>query len=276
MARNSAPPESSASDADGLGPRYPIESVDNALKLLRLVSDSNSVTVAAAADYLQVARSTAHRMLAMLKNHELVQQDASLKKRYVPGPALVELGLAALREVDLTSQVQPFLEALVAEVDETAHFVVRRGTSIIYLSCVECEKALRAASRTGDMLPCHCTAGGRALLAELNDDAVRELYPEARLSALTPRSVRSRARLLRELTETRRRGYAINLEESEAQLNAVSVAIRSPQGRAIGAFTVAGPSFRLSEEKMALVAVVIRSYAAEVAESLAQPWRSRS
>ncbi len=269
----SSPGGPRAPRAEAAGPRYPIESVDNALTLLRLVSDSSSVTVASAAEYLDVARSTAHRLLAMLKDHDLVQQDATLKS-YLPGPALVKLGLAALREVDISTQVQPYLDSLVSEVGETTHFVVRRGTSIVYLHCVECDKALRAGSRTGDLLPCHCTAGGRALLAELDDDSIRRLYPQPRLPRLTPRSLHSRSQLLREIAETRRRGYAINLEESEAQLNAVSAVVRDRRGRALGAFTVAGPSFRLTEESIPRVAAAIRRCAAAATDSLVQPTRA--
>ena len=42
-------------------PRYPIESVDSALRLLALVADARAVSLSAAARHLDVAPSTAHR-----------------------------------------------------------------------------------------------------------------------------------------------------------------------------------------------------------------------
>jgi DNA-binding IclR family transcriptional regulator len=205
----------------------------------------------------------------MLQNYQMVQQDTSLKT-YVPGPALIELGLAALREIDIRAYVQPFLEQLVAEVGETAHLVARRGRSVIYLDCVESEKSIRAGSRTGKMTPCHCTAAGKVLLAELDDDAIKQLYPEHRLPGLTQNSIRSRSDLLQELARIRSRRFATNGGESEDGLAAVAVVVRDPRNRAVGAIAVAGPSFRFGEESLPRVAGVIARYAAAITVSLAQ------
>lgn len=249
-------------------PRYPIESVDNALNLLRLLPDLGALSVAEAAEHLGVARSTAHRLLAMLQHHDLVQQEPVLKT-YVPGPALVSLGLAALRDVDIRGHVLPYLELLVAEVGETAHFVVRRDTSVIFLDCAESRKALRAGSRTGQMLPAHCTASGKVLLAELGDDAIRQMYPAGRLPGLTARSVRTRKALLAQLAEIRERGYAINLGESEEALSAVAVMVTDQRSTALGAITIAGPSLRFTEEAMPSVARAAQRQAAAITAALA-------
>ncbi len=251
-------------------PRYPIESVDHALKLLMWLRERSSISVAQAGDYLDVARSTAHRMLAMLQHHGLVQQEPVLKT-YVPGPALVELGLAALRDIDIRAQVQPYLEALVAEVGETAHLVARKGRSVIFLDCVECDKAVRAGSRSGQMLLAHCTASGKALLAALDDEALAQLYPEGKLPALTARSITTRAQLLRQVAEIRRRGHAINKGESEAGLSAVAAVLRDAGGKPVGAITVAGPSFRVGGESLARIAESVTRCAAAVGTNLPHP-----
>ena len=47
-------------------PQYPIESVDNALKVLLLLGERNELRLTDVAEYLHVATSTAHRLLAML------------------------------------------------------------------------------------------------------------------------------------------------------------------------------------------------------------------
>lgn len=48
------------------GPAYRLNSVDHALRLLLLFRSRLSVRVSEVADYLNVARSTAHRLLGML------------------------------------------------------------------------------------------------------------------------------------------------------------------------------------------------------------------
>src|SRR5882762_3990405 len=54
---------------DGAQPAYPIASVDNALRLIRLFDDRDSLRLTDACSYLGVAHSTAHRLLAMLIYH---------------------------------------------------------------------------------------------------------------------------------------------------------------------------------------------------------------
>ncbi|WP_075509353.1 helix-turn-helix domain-containing protein [Mycobacterium ostraviense] len=62
--------------ADSLVPQYPIESVDNALKLLLLLGERPEIRLSEATRYLGVASSTAHRLLAMLTYRGFVRRDA--------------------------------------------------------------------------------------------------------------------------------------------------------------------------------------------------------
>ena len=237
-------------------PRYPIDSVDNALRLVTLVAERESVSVADAAVELDVARSTAHRLLAMLQHHGFAEQDA-VRRVYVAGPALTRLGLAALRDLDVRAAGRRVLEAIVEEVGETAHLIMRRGAAAVFVDCVESPRAVRAGSRTGDVLPAHCTAGGKALLAELDPGTLERLYPEEELPGLTASSIATRAALWAELAGVRERGYATNQLESEEDLHAVARAVRDPVGRIVGSITVAAPRLRLPPDRFPAVAAAI-------------------
>ncbi len=80
-------------------PRYPINSVDNALKLLLMFREQQVIRVSEASATLGVGRSTAHRLLAMLEFHGFIEQDADTKA-YRSGPALAEIGLAIVQSMD--------------------------------------------------------------------------------------------------------------------------------------------------------------------------------
>jgi DNA-binding IclR family transcriptional regulator len=243
----------------GGAPRYPIDSVDNALRLVALVAERESVSVADAATELGVARSTAHRLLAMLQHHGFAEQDA-VRRVYVPGPALTRLGLAALRDLDVRASARHVLERIVDEVGETAHLVMRRGAAAVFVDCVESRRAVRAGSRTGDALPAHCTAGGKALLAELDPGTLERLYPEEDLPGLTAASIATRTVLWAELAGVRERGYATNEQESEDDLHAVARAVRDPVGRIIGSITVSGPRLRLPPDGFPALAAAIERH----------------
>src|SRR4051812_14464260 len=160
-------------------PAHPISSVENALRLLVILRDREEIRVSEASTELGVARSTAHRLLAMLHSYGLVEQLPN--RAYRVGPVLAEIGLSALRQIDVRAHIRPFLEQLVAELGETAHLIVREGINCRFAESVEGTHALRTTARVGISYPVHMTSGGKALLAELSEAELLELFPDEQL-----------------------------------------------------------------------------------------------
>ena len=234
-------------------PGYPIASVDNALTLLALLGERDRLRVADAAEALGASRSTAHRLLAMLEYHGFAQQDPATRA-YLPGPALIEVGLSALRSMDLRTLARPLLEALSEEVGETVHLVALQDASVMFVDSVETSRSLRIGSRVGQRMPAHCTAAGKAILAQLAPAELERLYPGGRLERLTARSLRTMDELLAELDEMRERGFATNFGQSEDEVAAVAVAVPSRPGHPRAAITVSAPLTRLTEADVPRIA----------------------
>ena len=240
--------------------------MDNALRLLMLFRDTPRVRLSEASEHLGVAHSTAHRLMAMLAYHGFVRQEPG-SRAYVAGPALVEIGLAAVRELDIRLHARPVLERLAASLGETVHLAVLEGGNVRYLDAVESPRALRVAARTGSALAANCTASGKALLAELPDAEVAAIFADQdALTALTGRSITSCARLLAELREVRAQGCAVNVEESEEGVASVAVAVRGPGGRRprpAAALSVSGPVSRMTGPAIEKIEAELRERAAE-------------
>jgi IclR family acetate operon transcriptional repressor len=234
-------------------PAYGLDSVDNALRLLLMLRRDGMLRVTQVADELGVAHSTAHRLLASLRHRGFVVQDSS--RAYRPGPACAELGSAAY-VLGLAPLVREHLVALGTETGETAHLVVRTGTQVRFIDGVEGTQVLRVGSRTGMVLPAHRTSGGKALLAALSDAAVAALYAED--PALDC--------VLRELPTTRRRGYGLNVEESERGVVALGACVRDAGGRPVAAITLAAPAARFRRQEMQAALPALRA-AAERADA---------
>jgi IclR family transcriptional regulator, acetate operon repressor len=246
----------------GREPAYPIASVDNALRLLMLFRGEPRVRLSDASEHLGVAHSTAHRLMAMLAYHGFVRQEPD-SRAYVAGPALVEIGLAAIRQLDIRQHARPVLESLAGSLGETVHLAVLEGGNVRYLDAVESSRALRVAARTGSALAANCTASGKALLAALPDQEVSALFSgQKALTALTMRSITAKSRLLAELKDVRARGYAVNLEESEEGVASVAVAVRGPQQVPVAALVVSAPVSRMTESEAGRVAAELLDRAA--------------
>jgi IclR family transcriptional regulator, acetate operon repressor len=240
------------------GPAYPIESVDRALTLILMLQESDSIRVSEAGRLLGVSRSTAYRLLSLLEHRQFVIQNPQ-SKMFQAGPALLRVGLAALYRSDLRSSLRPLVEAVVSAVDETAHLVVLQGTQAFFLDCVEGSKMIRATPRVGTALPAQATAGGKALLAALDPDSLKDLLPE-KFAPVTGRSKLTRASVLRELKEVRRDGWALNDGESEELLRAVAVRVPgSPErGGVDAAITVAGPQQRMDDKRIKVIVETLK------------------
>ncbi|MER7705984.1 IclR family transcriptional regulator [Kitasatospora sp. NPDC097605] len=220
-----------------------IGAVDNVLRLLRLFEDHEMIRVNQVARDMNLSRSTVHRMLATLSHHQFVEQD-EFSRAYKPGPALVDIGLAVLDNIDIRGLAHNALVELRDRTTETAHLALLRGTDVVYLDSVESKQVLRTGGRVGWTLPAHGTAAGKALLAELPDAELAALYPSGELEAVTPRTLTTLDELRRQLAEVRRVGYALNDAESEEGVSAVAAVVRDKRGRPRAALATTAPLSR--------------------------------
>lgn len=244
---------------------YPIESVDNALRLILLLCERSRVGVAEAARDLGVAPSTAHRLLAMLRHHGFAVQDS--RRAYLPGPVFTRLGLTGRPERDLTAIARPHLEGVSRELQETVHLVVLQGTAARFLDGVEATTGLRVGSRAGMSLPAHSTSGGKILLAQLAPAEVAALYPHGLPATYGP-TVTDLAALRRQLATARRVGYAVNREESERGIAGVGVCLRDPAGRVHGALAAGIPTARCPNARIPLIARSLAEAASRISTEL--------
>jgi IclR family acetate operon transcriptional repressor len=240
-------------------PPYAITSVDSALLLATLLQQEGPMRVTDAAERLGVSGSTAHRLLGMLVYRDFAEQLPD--RRYGAGPlmrggALPQEPVARLREAAL-----PHLQRLVDELGETVNLMVLAGSDVRFVATLECGQILRVGDRTGRSLPARRSSGGKALLAAL---------PPAELgTALGDLDDDELRRLQRELRTIRRRGYAVNDQETETGLIAVGAQVPAGAGMPPAAISVAMPSVRYSRGRLPLWGAAVAATARTIAEDLA-------
>jgi len=239
-------------------PPYAIESVDNALRLALLLQQEGPMRGAEAAARLGVARSTAHRLLAMLVFRDFARQDAD--RRYSAGAAMRDVAPGSSVTV-LRAAAFPYLHQLMERTQETANLQIRVEDQVRFVATAECRQVLRVGDREGRLLPAHLVSGGKALLARLGPDEVRALYTDA--SGVDVDA------LLRELRSVRRRGFAVNDQATEAGVVAVGRAVDGPDGAAVAAVSLAMPSARFSRARLPEWCAALAHTAAQIQAALA-------
>lgn len=224
-------------------PPYPIQSVDYALQLLLILKRDGVLRVSEAAAELRVARSTAHRLISMLRFRGFVEQ--ARDRTYRAGSAFADLGGGPNSATALLGIARPHLIRLTDKTGETSNLMIRVGSDVQFIDSIESKQALRVGSRVGVRLAARLTSGGKVLLADLPFEEVALLHPgldggEAGLSALK-----------RTLAGVRRQGFGTNVQESERGVVAVGMAVRGLTGAAIAAVTISAPTVRFSRGKVA-------------------------
>jgi DNA-binding IclR family transcriptional regulator len=214
-------------------PTYALQSVDAALRLAQTLQAFGPMRVSDVAAELDVAVSTAHRLLAMLVYRGFAEQLPD--RRYGPGVGLRPVPILDPAASELRDRSRHSMVTLVEHVGESANLVVLADIEVRFVATVECDRVLRVGDRTGQRLPAHLASGGKAILAALPDTELN------RFSDLGPSLL---TKLRRDVVAARQNGYASNHQDTEKGLTALGVALTPLPGAIHAAICLAMPTAR--------------------------------
>lgn len=184
-----------------------------ALRILDTLGESpNGLGITELSVALNSPKSTVHRLIATLEAVGYAVLDLPTSK-YVLGSRVARLGEQLNHQSSLLTFGGPALEQLTRECGEASHLAILEGTDVVYISREESREPIRISFGMGHRAPAHCTALGKAFLADLSDRDIRTLYKNLTLRQLTPRTKTKLAALLAEITTIRREGLAYDNEE---------------------------------------------------------------
>ncbi|SRR6266508_172011 len=225
-----------------------VQVIARAADILRaLQRNPKGLSLSQLAREVDLARSTVHRIVSALTAEQFIAA-ASPSGRVRLGLGLAPLAAAA--SGDLRRELRPYLEQLYNDVNETVDLAVLSGDQVFFIDQIAAPHRLQAVSGVGVTFPIHCTANGKALLAELPTEAITQIVPE-RLDVFTPQTIRTRAQLLEELARVRAEGIAFDREEYTLGICAVGAVLPTRMGELV-AITIPVPSIRFygNEEKL--------------------------
>ncbi len=194
-------------------------------------------------------KTTVHRICTALEQVGFVRTDAETGRREL-GHRLLRLAVIGRR--DLRAELDPVLQALSRDLNETVDLAVLDGDQVLFVAQHPApQRALMAIARVGAHFPAYSLASGKVLLAQLPREEIVRRLPRRLEPALDGRA-RTREALLRELEEVRATGLGYEREEMRHGICAVAVAVTDPDGRAASvAVPMPTSRFQQSEELVA-------------------------
>lgn len=234
--------------------------------LLHLGQDGPEMSITQLAAGLALNKSTVHRLLNAMEKFELIEKNLE-NERYRLGLKLHELGLRAVQSRTLRSVAHRFLMELSRRSNESVSLAVPGAGGVICLDRVDCSNSIiTVRTPIGGRFPAHCTAAGKAVLAQLTDAEAYAILARNGMKMYTSATIIRLAAVLENLELTRRQGFATDHEELERGLSGVAVPIIFRERQFVAAVGMAGPTVRFLGEELSKKIALLTDFAARISK----------
>jgi DNA-binding IclR family transcriptional regulator len=191
--------------------------------------------------------STAHRILNDLVLKRYV--DRAEAGSYRLGMRLLELGNIVKSRLNVREAALDFMRALHRKTNQTVNLSVRQGDEIVYIDRSFSERSgMQVVRAIGGRAPLHLTSTGKLFLSIDDPKAVRAYATRTGLAGHNKNSITDLAKLERELSLVRARGYARDNEELELGVRCIAAGIHDDSGKLIAGLSISAPADRLQDD----------------------------
>ena len=243
-----------------------VQSVDRAITVMEFLSRRGWSGVTEVSRELDIHKSTAYRLLTTLRDRGLVEQDVATEK-YRLGFGLVLLARSVSADLDILRCAKPLSERLSDRTGETVTVAVLEGDDAVVIHQSLSRIFALSVDWTGRHTPLHATAAGKIFMVYMPEDQLQRIL-ERPLERFTENTIVDPETLREHASRIPDDGYAHTLEELETGLSAVGAPIRCAEGAVVGAVSVSGPAFRLSDANLPATAELVKRTATEISRCL--------
>jgi len=225
-----------------------VKAVFKALELLEIMCKEKRYGVRDLSQKIGLTRSTVSRLVATLEQAGYVEQEHE-RGKYRATLKIFALGNEVIQHLDIREKAYPLMQQLASETEETVNLAVLDGNQIMYIFKIDSTHLLKSSAPVGSRPPVHCNASGKVILAYLPEDKKKVLLP-SELQSFTPNTITSLSELDAELARVRVNGYAVDSEEWSLNTRALAAPVWDYEGKIFAALTIAGPSVRMSAQRL--------------------------
>jgi DNA-binding IclR family transcriptional regulator len=228
---------------------YVIQSVAHALDVLeQFYGELDELGVTELSKRLKLHKNNVFRLLATLESRGYIEQNKATEN-YRLGIRCLQLGQTYVNQMGLLRQARPILEDVARQSHENTYVAVARRSTVVPLAVVESKLPVRITSSVGEALPLHSTAVGKVFLAYESEEGVRHLLGNT-LERYTDRTISDLGALSEHLKGVAECGFALDGGEYLSDVRAVAAPVRDYTRNVVGALSVAGPAYRLPQERI--------------------------
>jgi len=224
--------------------------VSRTMDVIEMLGDKvEGLSLSAVARALGVNRSIAFRILHTLRTKGYLYQDPDTESFKLTF-RISNIGLRQQTATKLTDLCYPLLRALAEETGELVRLAVIENNKPVWVhSAVGSARLLRLDPTWTTDVILHVHAVGKAYLSTLDDEEIIAQVGQGPFERHTSRSMGDLKSLLKDVAESRNRGFAMNCEESEVGVGAIAAPVCTQLRevrRCVGVVSIAAPISRIS------------------------------
>lgn len=245
-----------------------LQTLSRGLDLLQVLAEAGGeLGVRELARSMQLGPPMVQRLLNTLAAHGFVEQNRQTRK-YAIGHRAFMVGRSYVTGSSVVEAAMPVLRSLVAETDLNAYVGEIRDDYALYLLVLQSRGPVAVRATPGQRAPLHTTAMGKALLADMDADAIVRLIGPGPLAARTPRSITALPALLDDLATSRATGVAICDEENLPGVYAVGAPLRDANGHVCASVSLACPAAMADADARLRLGRHVREAAAQISRRM--------
>lgn len=248
---------------------YTVAVLEDALVVLDVLrTHPDGLTLAELTEASGMVKNKVFRLIYTLEKHHWIERSASGHIRL--GWKLLEYGEAVQTQTILLEASQPVLDELVEATGESIFLGVVSGDDALCVAARESPRSIRLFAQVGRRAPLHSGGVPKVLFANLPDER-RNVLLDHYFGA--SRGVASdlwvdRQALSQQLDQIRQQNYAVIADELDKGAHSVAAPIRDSRGRVVAALSIAGPSYRFTDEAIVRYTALIRDATARISRAL--------
>lgn len=222
-----------------------LSSVERTFEILEHLGEVESAGVSELAAQFGVAKSTLHAYLKTLERARyVVNDDGTYRLSY----RFLEHG-GSLRNRDrLFGAAKHEVDKLADETGEVASLGVEENGLRVLIYKSDTPDAIHDNAPVGEHTNMHWTALGKAILAHLPEERVREIVAEHGMPSANEHTITDEATLLEEVSRVRERGYSVEDQDRRRGVLTIGAPIMDrSSNEIIAAVSVSGPKNRMDE-----------------------------
>jgi DNA-binding IclR family transcriptional regulator len=232
------------------GTQYNVSNLLRGLDVLELLMQhSQGLGVSEISRHLGIPKNAAFRITSALHERGYLLRNEDAKTLRLSA-RLMTMGYRAGNRLGLVEAAMPQMRQLRDAVGETVVLCTVSAGRCMAIDGVPGIHPFRLSVDPGLTVALHASAPGKAILAMLPEPQRQMVLASLTLTRFNERTITSHERLLDELAEVRRQGYALDRGEEFDGVHCAAAPILDPRGYPVAALTVTGPAHRLTDEML--------------------------